>query len=212
MMLRFDALPGGGHLMQAAPTRVVVYTVVKAASMFLHQLTTEISRRMRIPYSSINDPALLPKIKAASWKGFIEAHEGPAFFGPIRVGGMEPSLPEHLETYSVIVQVRDPRDVMTSLFFSQVYSHPPVPGVFEPTDDERLLWQERGIDEFVISRIPQFRLRYDMLCTLFGKPGVTSLRYEDLIDDYGTWLKGFLAAFYPSDPPPNRRRSILSRD
>src|SRR5207244_1685573 len=125
----------GSELMETAESRVLVYTLAKAGSMFLHELTAEISRRLSVPYYSINDPKLQPEIQRSSWKRFIEEREGPAYFGPIRVGGAEPSVPEGLQTYSVVAHVRDPRDVMTSLFFSLAYSHGRIPGQFDPTDD-----------------------------------------------------------------------------
>ena len=107
---------------------VLVYTVHKAASTFLHKLSIEICSELSLPYYSINDSKYHQIILDQSWESFIEnLAETSACFGPIRSrekkGEVQPLIPKNVGDYSIILHLRDPRDVLTSLYFSHVYSH-----------------------------------------------------------------------------------------
>lgn len=185
---------------------VLIFTVHKAASMFLHQLTNDLSRIIRFDYYSINKDKYHDQIKSLSWKKFIEEKTNKkGCFGPIRAGSAEPTIPNDLESYSIVLHLRDPRDVLVSLFYSFTYSHPRRPGRFNPSDKERLRWEEEGINAFVLDKAPEFKKRYQILTsTLFDKTNVVFIRYEDMISDYGEWLKQFLSAFSQFSVPSKR--------
>lgn len=175
---------------------MLVYTVHKAGSMFLHQLTGELCALAGLRHCSINLPELREKIRDRSWKGVIEADDGKTLFGPIRAGIAEPDYPGDLEKRKIVLHVRDPRDVLTSLFFSHTYSHAHREGGFSPSDEERKRWENMGVDEFVIERAGRFVERYDSLCeTLLRRPNTTLLHYEQMVTDYGRWLDAFMECF-----------------
>lgn len=177
--------------------KVLIYTTHKAASMFLHELTAEVSGGIKVDYYSVNYDQHYNSIKELSWKKFIEIQPAPGCFGPIRAGVAEPLFPECLEMYSIVLHLRDPRDVLTSLFFSQTYSHVRHVDVFNPSDEVIKRWETDGIDKFVIAKSTDFKRRYQSLISnLIGKDNVVLLRYEDMIIDYEKWLKGFLSAFF----------------
>lgn len=114
--------------------QVLIYTVHKAASMFLHRLTLHTARALGAAYYSINDDQYHDHIKTASWKNFIENESGQGCFGPIRGGEAAPNIPDDLQYRSVLLHLRDPRDVLTSMFFSHVYSHGRGGGGLIPTN------------------------------------------------------------------------------
>lgn len=189
---------------------VLIYTVHKAASMFLHKLGVDLATRMEFDFYSINDKKYYDEIKKASWKTFIESTSGPSCFGPIRAGEdvALPVFPDSLEQYSVIMHLRDPRDVLTSAYYSHVYNHKPTER-FNPSDELRSKWEEQGVDDFVINRIPRVKNEYEVLCEHFlGKENVTFLKYEVMVTNYGEWLKGFLSAFEGFEP---RQRTGIRR-
>ncbi len=129
-----------------------------------------------------------------SWREFIEQGDRRGCFGPIRFGIAEPTVPTDVQRYSIIAHLRDPRDVLTSLYYSHVYSHGP--RRFDAGDAERQTWQELGVDRFVLDRIDLFRERYEVFCSkLLGREHVTLLKYEMLVTDYATWLEQFLQGF-----------------
>lgn len=189
---------------------VLIYTVHKAASMFLHRLTAEVAQEFGIPYYSINNDRDFETIKTASWKGFIEGGGRTGCFGPIRAGAAEPSVPDDLSSYRVILHLRDPRDVLTSLYFSHVYSHRRTPGQFNPSDEQRSRWEDGGIDEFVLANASKTRKAYRDLCSTFlGKENVLLVKYESLTLNYAEWLDEFLSAFDHFEPRPRRLLNVV---
>jgi len=181
--------------------------------MFLHQLTNNLSKKIGFDYYSINKDEHHDQIKSLSWKTFIEEKSNKkSCFGPIRAGRAEPIIPKGIESYSIILHLRDPRDVLVSLFYSHTYNHPRRPGRFNPSEKQRYRWDEGGIDAFVIQKAPEFKKRYQSLTSnLFNEKNVVFIRYEDMVSDYGTWLKHFLSAFSHFSVPPKRILKIFRR-
>lgn len=201
---------------------ILVYTVHKAGSMFLHRLVRDVSREIGVPHYSIqgrNVPGLVRRIgrevnrrivlprwlssrgKAAdvydtSWKQFLGEHSETACFGPIRVGEAEPVFPDQLNRYSIVLNVRDPRDVVTSSYYSAVYSHPRFREGFHLSNRKREEWAKRGIDQFVYLLIPEFVRRYSQLVdVLVAQNSATITYYEQMVTDFPLWLRAFLSAF-----------------
>ncbi len=176
--------------------KVLIYTVHKAASMFLHQLASAVSKELGIHHYSINNDHDYDAIMQQSWKNIIEDDANIGCFGPIRALEAMPNIPDNPELYSVILHLRDPRDVITSGFFSWLYSHPRSEGRFNPSAELLKEWEEEGIDNFVMKYTPSLKQRYCDLCsTFFGKANVVFLKYEDMVLNYSVWLDQFLSAF-----------------
>lgn len=191
--------------------KILIYTVHKAASMFLHKLTSQVANALMIDYFSINDDKYYDVIMKESWNSLIEDEAKTGCFGPIRAGEAKPSFPKNLKSYSVILHLRDPRDVLTSSYFSVTYSHPIQAGRFNPTDEHRKQWEREGIDKYVTGQIPNFKHKYQELClNLLGKENVVFLKYENMISDYKRWLKHFLSAFTDFIPPQKKYLGIDS--
>jgi len=190
--------------------RVLIYTVHKAASMFLHELGTDLERQLQLVFYSINNKDYHDQIKNLSWKSFIETTKGPCCFGPIRAGEdiALPVFPNDLENYSIVLHLRDPRDVLTSAYYSHAYSHPATDR-FRPSAELRSKWEEEGVDHFVLNRIERVKKEYEELCErLMGKENTVLVKYEDMVTDYGKWLKEFLSVFAGFEP---RKKGIISQ-
>lgn len=185
--------------------RILIYTVHKAASMFLHKLAKDISGYLGIPHYSLNySDEYGNVIRQSSWKQFIEDTTGGGCFGPIRSGVAEPIFPDHLSDYSIILHLRDPRDVLTSLFFSGTYAHVKNKACFYPSESKRKQWEIDGIDLFVSERIPRYKERFHHLTsTLLGKENVVFITYEEMLSDFSHWLNRFLSAFARYHSVPN---------
>lgn len=173
--------------------KVLLYTVHKAASMFLHSLIGDISRVYRLDHFSMNYEKMFAPIKEHSWNSYIDQNDG--VFGPIRIFEAEPNIPADLSNYSVIVHTRDPRDVLTSLYYSHTYSHKTWEGGFNPSDGKRKQWEAMGIDEYVQKNKNILKKYEHILAHLWGKPGVIHVTYEEMVTDYSSWLKNILPAF-----------------
>ena len=92
-----------------------------------------------------------------------------------------------LEKYRILLMLRDPRDVLTSLYFSSAYSHADSPALGVLKDRQKALGQT--IDEFVIDKSDLYLQRYRQYCqNLFGKPNVLFVKYEEMVTDFNTWF------------------------
>ena len=191
---------------------ILVYTVHKAASMFLHRLNVRAAREYAIDYHSINFRRDMKSIRSTSWRDFISSEGRRGCFGPIRAGASEPIFPADVSAYRVILHLRDPRDALTSLFYSAVYSHPRIAGVFDPRDGDRAAWKRAGIDAFVLARAGQVLQRYESLCDrLLGRENVQLVTYERLVTDFPAWLSRYLSAFDHLQPRPRGLLGLVPR-
>jgi hypothetical protein len=196
-------------------TSVIVFTTHKAGSMLLHRVLRDICEKNRIEYFSPNEIGRhrLPYERIFEGEDFISAHKG--CFGPSRF--FLPSAA--LETESLVLNLRDPRDVLTSMFYSYCFMHP---GEIEANTGYRKEVAEAGIDRFVLdmsdSEFTRYRGEYgtgsrfgkytgnivDRYATyldkVVGKRNAVVLSYEEMVLSFQTWLRKLLGAFALTDP------------
>ena len=84
--------------------KVLLYTVHKSASMFLHSLLEDLARLYRLDHFSMNYEKMFEPIRQRSWNEYIDQNDG--IFGPIRILEAEPNIPADLSNYSVILHTR----------------------------------------------------------------------------------------------------------
>jgi hypothetical protein len=111
-------------------------------------------------------------------------------YGPF--GGMVEGIPE-MEHYRILLVLRDPRDVLTSGFFSMGHSHRMPPTMSDKHAQFRELRSHaRGtsIDHYVICESPHVKANYQRYIDRLLEPGyeVALLKYEDMILDFPKWL------------------------
>jgi len=189
---------------------VILYTVHKAGSTFVNGLLAQICRRLEIEHHTENDARYEMLNASTSWKQHIEGNAGTGCFGPIRAAAKLPIFPDNLDDHSILLHLRDPRDVVTSMYFSKAYSHQVQSGVFEITPEQREQLREDGIDRFVIRSAQRLRPRYDELYdTLNGRPNVTIVHYEDMVLNFPAWLDQVLAAFESIRVPAKKVRNLF---
>src|SRR5205814_5495236 len=132
---------------------VIVFTTHKAASMLLHKLLADICQKNNITYYSPNQKAdkQLPFDRIFNGEDFIAARTGG--FAPVRF--FVPSAA--LNSANIILHLRDPRDVLTSMFFSYCFMHP---GEIEPNTGYRRGVGEGGSDKCVRYMSREHHWRY----------------------------------------------------
>ena len=103
----------------------------------------------------------------------------------------------HLQNYRIVLMLRDPRDVLVSLYYSTAYSH----GL--PDDEKRKEeflkrrenTKQMTIDEYVTRTADMFHKKYTDYCNhLIKEQNVKCLRYEDFMQNYNLWLNQLEAA------------------
>lgn len=92
---------------------------------------------------------------------------------------------QNVEIKKILV-LRDPRDVLTSYYFSKLYSHTVINQKFKA---EREYYKDHTIDEFVIEMLPDIKKRYqDYINNLLTEKNVLNVPYELLVSDFPQWL------------------------
>lgn len=197
---------------------IIAYTTHKAGSMVLHRVLKDICELNRIRYYSPNESKTqLPFDRMFDGHDFITKKRG--CFGPIRF--FVPSTA--IAKASVILHLRDPRDVLTSMFFSYCYMHA---GEIEAHTGYRKAVAEAGIDRFVLDMVgaPFYEYRGDYgigsrykkhvrtvfdryqryLTELLGRPNTTVVSYEEMVLAFPSWLEKIVGAFDLPDPEETR--------
>lgn len=102
-----------------------------------------------------------------------------------------------LANLRLVVQLRDPRDCITSAYFSYAKSHVP------PKDPERRKkfearrqnLQQKTIDDFAKDSAANYRMRMQVLSDLLADhPDALVLKYEEMVTDTDAWMNR-IAAF-----------------
>ena len=193
---------------------VIVFTTHKAGSMVLQRVVRDICEKHNIAHYSPNQDRdkQLPFERIFNGEDFIAGRNG--CFGPLRF--FVPSAA--LDRANIIVHLRDPRDVLTSMFFSYCFMHP---GEIAANTGYREEVAEAGIDKFVLDMCDENFTRYKgdygtgchygkyignihdryitYLKEVVGKPNATLLSYEEMVLDFPSWLRKFLTAFGRGD-------------
>ena len=188
---------------------IVVFTLHKSASMFIHRQCELLCSLAGIAYHSPNVTGSgLDARRLLTDREIWETHHG--CLAPVRFFVEIPRL----ESYEVILHLRDPRDVLVSMFYSYCYIHS---GPVAPNTGCRRDAARRGIDEFVLEQATTGNLHYPgdygtgghvqefvgplpnryraYIDRLLGKPNVTLVRYEQMVADYRGWLTDFVRPF-----------------
>lgn len=198
-----------GNKQRAASRKVVAFTTHKAGSMVLHRVLKDVCELNRIPYYSPNvQRSPLPFERMFAGYDFMAKKEG--CFGPIRF--FVPS--EAFAQMRIILHLRDPRDVLVSMFYSYCYMHA---GEIERHTGYRKAVAEAGIDRFVLDMVSKrfydYRGDYGIgsrykkhvgtvldryqryLEELLDRPNTTPVSYEEMVLAFPSWLQKIISAF-----------------
>jgi hypothetical protein len=194
--------------------KAIVFTTHKAGSMLVHRVLQDICKKNDIDYYSPNqDPEKqVPFERIFNGEDFIAERNG--YFGPLRFFVPSAALNEA----NIVLHLRDPRDVLTSMFFSYCYMHP---GEIDGNTGYRKEVAEAGIDKFVLDMTDENCLHYrgeygtgnrftkyvgnirdrylTYLREVFRNPNATILSYEEMVLDFANWLKQLIDAFELAD-------------
>ena len=192
---------------------IVIFTLHKSASMFIHRQCELLCGLSGVAYHSPNVPASgLNARRLLTDKELWRTHHG--CFAPVR---FFVDLPR-VEDYRIVLHLRDPRDVLVSMFYSYCFIHP---GEIEANTGYRREAAAAGIDAFVLAKASARSAAYrgdygtgghveDLIGNLparyrayierlLGRPNVTLLKYEEMVLDYRSWLTKFIEPFPIAD-------------
>jgi hypothetical protein len=167
----------------------VFITLHKCASVFFsRQLLPHLHRRTHVDYQWLHYEDLLRGPIAIRARGHI--------YGPVRI--LESEHPSFAITEEVISAsmrkglkaiffVRDPRDILVSMYYSFKFSHPPSPrpDIREYQLRRRSRIQSLDLNAYVVHVAPLLHDKFARINALRRQAKChVVLRYEDMIDDF----------------------------
>lgn len=172
-------------------TSVVLFTVNKAASMYVHRMLRWIAEPHGLLQADLTgwfatssgnmfrhfkDPESMQKLFRP--KGFFYA----ALRDPCDIPGPE--------RFRIVVVLRDPRDVLTSKYYSQGFSHAVIN---ERVHARRKHVVRQTIDTFVLEHAPGLLKSYQRYVDQYdGKPYALITTYEKMTADLPGWLNAIV--------------------
>ena len=187
-LMRGEAIPN------CQKNSVVFFTTHKAASVFAGSVLRRMARLSG--YKCIHYEACAfaggdlpyPYEQYGEWSKSIYPSKG-YFFGPFR--RFHSSIP-WINDGRMILHLRDPRDVLVSLYYSLRYSHSmphaneKIASHMKATRDEV---SKVDINKFVLAEALRIRKEYmDYLDGMAGMNAVWFSKYEDMVEDFEGWL------------------------
>lgn len=196
--------------------RILIFTMHKSASLFLHRVCADLARLTNRTYFSPNGGDVRVALKELAANADFWTHNTSGCFGPLRAYIEVPEMRQA----RILLHLRDPRDVLVSMFYSYCYSH--VGEVAGGTGYRKEI-ADQGIDNFVLKlatapRPPvtgdygtgaplwefagNVQQRYgNYVHHLLRNPqrDVVLVRYEDMLADLDGWLGSVAERFEVSD-------------
>lgn len=177
-----------GDFNQSKDQSIILFTIHKCASVYTHKLISSAIKNKSIihidfdsyfsetfphKYRLFNDHKFLNKVFCS--RGY--------FYGPFRSFRKVPNLQE----YKTILILRDPRDVLTSQYFSFGFSHKLInPKMIK----NRKEIGKKSIDKYVIEASSEYkRIFSEYMLLKQNNPNILFLKYENMISDFKPWLK-----------------------
>jgi hypothetical protein len=166
----------------------IFFTVHKSASMLMENFLNDVSKETKMPQIDINGYFAtqgdegIEKQKEKNFLQKIFKAQG-YVYGPLRFYLPVPEL----EKYPVVLLLRDPRDVLTSQYYSIRATHPLIT---KKLIERRKIALKSTVDEHVRSQTPRFVQTYnEYIENVLGKPNVLFLKYEDMVNDFGAFIE-----------------------
>jgi len=181
---------------QGLTTRGIhVYALHKSASMFLVRFFRDVSERSGFSYFSRNN---------GNEKDLNEEIETNYCYGPTRSFELDRRRFTHIDRQFHLFQVRDPRDVLVSQYFSFGWIHSDR-AWSKAHIRERDYIQSVDIDRYVISRAQKtdkakrlaLKNRFAPILkhAKLDDINISFLKYEDMVTDFRVWIPAAIQAF-----------------
>lgn len=176
---------------------IIHFSINKAATQHVKNVLKQLSQKNNLIHIDFNGYAFASKLPYLDLLSETEMERYNHIFKPKGYlysvfGGMVKNI-HHLDSYNIILSIRDPRDILVSKYYSIAYSH----AVPHHTGNKRSYFLEKReqaqksrIDAFVRSecRIVKsvFQTYKNELVEKHRNTGI--IRYESMISDYEEWL------------------------
>ncbi|MEX1247028.1 MAG: sulfotransferase domain-containing protein [Anaerolineales bacterium] len=179
-------LAAGASLSHSQRPSIIFFTTQKCASRYVSGVIADLATAAGMIHADYDAYVSMVRVSADSnpFQGALGTAFRPQgyYYGPI---GTFRNIPE-FSSYSTVLQLRDPRDVLTSLYFSTAFSHAIINPKMIRRRKESLAM---SIDDFVLKEIEEYLPIYEGYCQQLAKnPQIMYLKYEDMVSDFENWL------------------------
>lgn len=185
---------------QNTHTSIIWFTTHKCASLYMKDFLEQLAQEAGMKHIDFEGDFWL------DGKDFLEEliqhpekqyfHSSGHIYGPFRNFFYQkvPNSIKNFEKYKVVTMLRDPRDVLTSLYFSMGYSHsiPEDKNKKSELISQRYVALNTSIDNYVLGNDFFQNLYHDYVHKCLPLPNVLLLRYEDMVNFFENWLKTLL--------------------
>ena len=189
-----DLIKGRSEPYDNGHPSVLFFTTHKCASVFTKRVVFRLADKKKlIPIDleaycwATQDPKL--KIISRDERGSSTFKSHSYLYAPFR--RIYPEIPVQ-DPYRIILNLRDPRDVLTSHYFSAAFGHPiPLANrkLARAIQNNRRVALDRGIDEHVRQLSKLYLPRYRDYCEqLLGRTNAFFVTYEEMIRTPSSWL------------------------
>ncbi|MGK7931882.1 MAG: sulfotransferase domain-containing protein [Microcystaceae cyanobacterium] len=176
---------------------IIVHALHKSASMFLYKFFQDLSQRKKIEYFSANSkPSNRQELQPDIDTSFCLC--------PERTFNLENYTYKNMDGMIHIMQVRDPRDILVSQYFSSGWIHPDAKWN-EQQKQIRGEVKSMSIDEYVLNASVELSSfgkkpladRYEPMLQLTSLSNRTVLivKYEDMVVNFKSWLSQVIKPF-----------------
>ena len=163
-----------------------LFAFVKSGSTLMDNMIADYCAAVGVPHFSLFDQAFAQGVRTAD----IQSDALQCFerSGMVYSGFRHyPAFDLPIEDSSVILLVRDPRDMLVSLYFSIMKSHV-IPAGNEGLRRQREQIADSSIDEFVLKRAGGLLRTFGRYREKLEGTRCRTFRYEDVIYDKRNWL------------------------
>jgi hypothetical protein len=176
--------------------------VNKSATVYVHQILAQVGAENGLTpahlhgYAFDSSMPFFDHLSAEEFQQYRHVFHPRGYVYSVFGGAIE-GIPS-MEEYRTVLMVRDPRDVLTSLYFSAAYSHPLPAASGDKLKNfitRREHTREISIDEFVLETAESERRIYQRYTDLMVRKqtGIFLTRYEEMTRDFDGWFRRLLA-------------------
>lgn len=196
------ALVHNRHYNENEHTSIIHFSVNKSATQYVKTLLGRLGAENGMTsahihgYSFNSSFPFFDRLSADEMQAYAYIFKPQGYVYSVFGGAIE-GIP-NMETYRAVLMVRDPRDVLTSMYYSSAYSH----AVPQDTGGKRENFLQRrehtraiSIDQFVLENAERERTIYQRYTDLLVRryPRLYLTRYEEMTADFEAWFNGLLA-------------------
>ncbi|MGB3534812.1 MAG: sulfotransferase domain-containing protein [Microcoleaceae cyanobacterium] len=192
---------------------IFVHALHKSATMFLYKLFKDLSEELSLSYYSLNNKPVhnhndLKEDIDQSFcycpvRHFADSSDTiPSQFADITpVFFVQDNTFINIPNIYRIYQIRDPRDILVSQYFSFGFIH----GGLKTVTKSKLKIQNMTVDEYCLDQADSLAKKYDNILNIYRKnnPKYLIVQYESMVLDYKKWLSEIISLLPFQDKADN---------